>query len=67
MCFDQAAWLLRIVSCIDLTTLAGDDTLANIQRLCFKANQPIRQDLIAAMGLQELGQSVCYVQLSLNY
>jgi len=52
----QAAWLLRVASCIDLTTLAGDDTLANVQRLCFKAKQPIRQDLMAAMGLQDLGQ-----------
>jgi len=52
----QAAWLLRVTSCIDLTTLAGDDTLANVQRLCFKAKQPIRQDLMAAMGLKDLGQ-----------
>jgi len=56
----QAAWLLRIASCIDLTTLSGDDTLANVQRLCFKAKQPIRQDLMAAMGLKDLGQfAVC--------
>jgi len=41
---------------MDLTTLAGDDTLANVQRLCFKAKQPIRQDLMAAMGLKDLGQ-----------
>ena len=54
----QAAWLLRIASCIDLTTLSGDDTLANVQRLCFKAKQPIRQDLMAAMGLEDLGQCV---------
>lgn len=51
----QAAWLLRVASCIDLTTLAGDDTLANVQRLCFKAKQPIRHDLMAAMGLEDLG------------
>jgi len=52
----QAAWLLRVASCIDLTTLAGDDTLANVQRLCFKAKQPIRLDLMAAMGLTDLGK-----------
>lgn len=51
----QAAWLLRVVSCIDLTTLAGDDTLGNVQRICFKAKQPICQDLMAAMGLKDLG------------
>jgi len=51
----QAAWLLRITSCIDLTTLSGDDTPANVQRLCYKAAQPIRHDLIAAMELQDIG------------
>jgi deoxyribose-phosphate aldolase len=51
----QAAWLLRITSCIDLTTLSGDDTPSNAQRLCFKAKQPIRHDLMASMGLQDLG------------
>ena len=51
----QAAWLLRAASCIDLTTLAGDDTPSNVQRLCFKANQPIRPDLMAALGLKDLG------------
>lgn len=58
---EQAAWLLRVASCIDLTTLAGDDTLANVQRLCFKAKQPIRPDLMAAMGLTDLGE--CLVLL----
>ena len=37
----QAAWLLRVTSCIDLTTLAGDDSIANIERLAFKASKPI--------------------------
>jgi len=46
------------VSCIDLTTLAGDDTLGNVQRICFKAKQPICQDLMAAMGLKDLGQYI---------
>jgi len=42
----QAAWLLRIVELIDLTTLSGDDTAANVNRLCFKAMTPVQQDLI---------------------
>jgi len=50
----QAAWLLRAIACMDLTTLAGDDTPGNVRRLCAKARQPIRQDMIEAMGLQGL-------------
>jgi len=51
----QAAWLLRAVSCIDLTTLQGDDTPGNVVRLCAKARQPVRQDLLEAMGVAHLG------------
>lgn len=47
----QAAWLLRAVSCIDLTTLAGDDTRGNVLRLCAKARQPVRRDLLEALGV----------------
>jgi deoxyribose-phosphate aldolase len=47
----QAAWLLRAVTCIDLTTLAGDDTPGRIKRLCAKARQPIRADMLARLGL----------------
>ena len=46
----QAAWLLRAITCIDLTTLAGDDTPGNVLRLCAKARQPVRQDLLEAIG-----------------
>lgn len=46
----QAAWLLKAVSCIDLTTLNGDDTPERVRRLCAKAAQPVRQDLLDAMG-----------------
>ena len=49
----QAAWLLRAVTCIDLTTLAGDDTRTNVSRLCFKANNPIRKDLLQSMGMED--------------
>lgn len=51
----QAAWLLRAVTCMDLTTLSGDDTATNVSRLCFKAQNPIRKDLLAAMGMAEEG------------
>ncbi|MDX2140946.1 MAG: deoxyribose-phosphate aldolase [Chloroflexota bacterium] len=50
----QAAWLLRAVTCIDLTTLSGDDTPGNVQRLCAKAKQPIRQDMLDALGISEV-------------
>ncbi len=49
----QAAWLLKALSCIDLTTLAGDDTPSNVQRLTAKAKSPVRQDLLQAMGMQD--------------
>ncbi|XP_076467311.1 deoxyribose-phosphate aldolase-like [Babylonia areolata] len=48
----QAAWQLRAVTCIDLTTLAGDDTPTNVSRLCYKAAHPIRSDLLKAMGIE---------------
>jgi deoxyribose-phosphate aldolase len=47
----QAAWLLRAVTCIDLTTLAGDDTPGRVKRLCAKAKQPIRPDMLERLGL----------------
>src|SRR5712691_12733358 len=43
----QAAWLLRAITCIDLTTLQGDDTPTNVLRLCAKAKSPVRPDLLA--------------------
>src|SRR5499427_7482727 len=46
----QAAWLLRAITCIDLTTLAGDDTPGNVLRLCAKARHPVRQELLEAIG-----------------
>src|SRR5512141_509726 len=48
----QAAWLLRAVTCIDLTTLSGDDTPGRIRRLCAKAKQPIRPDVVSRLGLE---------------
>src|SRR5512138_2222928 len=47
----QAAWLLRAVQAIDLTTLSGDDTRGTVRRLCAKARQPVREDLLEALGV----------------
>jgi deoxyribose-phosphate aldolase len=54
----QAAWLLKAVSCIDLTTLAGDDTAGKVRRLCAKARQPVRFDLLETLGAADLGLTV---------
>lgn len=54
----QAAWLLRAISCMDLTTLSGDDTDERVRRLCAKAKQPIQQGLVEKLGVQELGIKV---------
>ncbi|HRE48295.1 MAG TPA: deoxyribose-phosphate aldolase [Aggregatilineales bacterium] len=54
----QAAWLLRAITLIDLTTLAGDDTPGNVQRLCAKARQPVRAELLTALGAGGLGIKV---------
>lgn len=51
----QAAWLLKALSCIDLTTLNGDDTAGRVKRLCAKAKKPIRDDLVEALGIEKLG------------
>src|SRR2546423_13992492 len=51
----QAAWLLRAITCIDLTTLQGDDTPTNVGRLCGKAKEPVRRDLLEALGATDLG------------
>lgn len=46
----QAAWLLKAISCIDLTTLSGDDTPGRVRRLCAKAKSPVRADILVALG-----------------
>ena len=50
----QAAWLLRAVTCIDLTTLSGDDTADRVHRLCAKARNPVRRDLLDAMDMPNI-------------
>lgn len=50
----QAAWLLKAISLIDLTTLSGDDTVRRVQRLCAKARQPVSADMLRALGMEGL-------------
>ena len=57
----QAAWYLRAITCIDLTTLAGDDTPGRVRRLCAKARQPVRRDLLEALGVADLDIRVASV------
>src|SRR5437773_9107625 len=54
----QAAWLLRAITCIDLTTLQGDDTPGTVQRLCAKARQPVRPDILDSLGVGHLAITV---------
>jgi deoxyribose-phosphate aldolase len=49
----QAAWLVKALQCIDLTTLAGDDTPGRVHRLCAKAMRPLREDIVAGLGLAD--------------
>ena len=58
---------MRVVSCIDLTTLAGDDTKTNITRLCYKAAKPIREDLLKLLKLGKRGTCFQYFALELLY
>lgn len=57
----QAGWLLRAVTCIDLTTLSGDDTPGRVRRLCGKARRPVRPDLLQALAAEELDLRVAAV------
>lgn len=57
----QAAWLLRAVTCIDLTTLSGDDTYSNVERLCFKAKNPIQKNLLKSLNMHDKGISTAAV------
>lgn len=57
----QAAWLLRAVSCMDLTTLSGDDTDERVRRLCAKAMRPIEHELVRRLGIEDLQIQVAAV------
>ena len=50
----QIAWLLRAITCMDLTTLSGDDTNERVRRLCAKARRPVQQELVEKLGIGEL-------------
>nr|XP_046234505.1 deoxyribose-phosphate aldolase isoform X3 [Scatophagus argus] len=57
----QAAWLLKAITCIDLTTLGGDDTSSNVHRLCLKAIHPVRRDLLRKMDMDNKGVTTAAV------
>ncbi len=57
----QAAWLLRAITLIDLTTLSGDDTQGRVRRLSAKARRPVRTELLEAMGADQLPIKVAAV------
>src|SRR2546423_10455913 len=57
----QAAWLLRAITCMDLTTLNGDDTEERVRRLCAKGRHPIQQELVEKLGIEQLGIKVAAI------
>ena len=57
----QAAWLVKALTCMDLTTLSGDDTPERVRRLCAKARRPLSDDLLAGLGLEEAPPTVAAV------
>ena len=57
----QAAWLLRAITCMDLTTLSGDDTDERVRRLCAKGRHPIQQEMEQKLGIEELQIKVAAV------
>jgi deoxyribose-phosphate aldolase len=46
----QAAWLLKAITLMDLTTLNSDDTPGRVERLCAKARHPVRNDILEGLG-----------------
>ncbi|HEY2574309.1 MAG TPA: deoxyribose-phosphate aldolase, partial [Verrucomicrobiaceae bacterium] len=57
----QVAWLLRAISCMDLTTLSSDDTDERVRRLCAKARQPIQTELVKRLKIEAIGLKVAAV------
>jgi deoxyribose-phosphate aldolase len=55
---NQAAWLLRAIACMDLTTLSGDDSADRVRRLCAKARNPLQRHLVEGLGIQDLHLTV---------
>ena len=54
----QAAWLLKAIRCMDLTTLSSDDTPDRVRRLCSKALRPLKQELTNDLGITSLKLTV---------
>ena len=54
----QAAWLLKAIRCMDLTTLSSDDTPDRVRRLCSKALRPLKQELSNDLGITSLNLTV---------
>ena len=54
----QAAWLLKAIRCMDLTTLSSDDTPDRVRRLCSKALRPLKQELTNDLGISSLNLTV---------
>jgi deoxyribose-phosphate aldolase len=57
----QAAWLLRAITCMDLTTLSGDDTDERVRRLCAKGRHPLQQEIVEKLGIAELDIKVAAI------
>ncbi len=57
----QASWLLKALTCIDLTTLSGDDTPGRVHRLCMKGRSPVRKDVLDVLGVSDLGIRVAAI------
>ncbi len=57
----RIAWLLRAITCIDLTTLGGDDTPDHVRRLCAQARRPVPQETLAHWGAKDMHITVAAV------
>ena len=55
---NQAAWLLRAIACMDLTTLSGDDSAERVRRLCAKARNPLQKHIVEGLGIEDLHLTV---------
>lgn len=63
----QAAWLLRAIACMDLTTLSGDDSSDRVRRLCAKARNPLQRQMVESLGIEELRLTVGAVCVYHNF
>ena len=63
----QAAWLLRAITLMDLTTLSGDDTDQRVLRLCAKARQPVQQSILDRLDVKQIDLKVGAVCVYHNF